>query len=368
METGYILTKTTQRLNEILKNLSDLIPLSLDGSAYLEINFETIREKNPTILVLSDELDREDIFQLTESIKSDRSIDSIGIVLWVNRFDNLDWYHLLEKNLIEGWIAENEPKIVQLFFLRHILDYVKIQRDLAKVQINNDFLQSEISFYERKRIYREGLEQKERSRDLVNFMHFVRTYLTGIKGGFDLVLKERIGTEEKKVAMDLVLRNIHNIEDYINQQDFTIKEEKRAKTIQPIIIKLRPLLINLEKQIVYEARKRNITVYNDFPQNDHSILAKNADTEILIDSLLTCSLKAIKENSIVKFGARLLNSAHMVEIYLKTNKDTIDAEILKDELSKQVEAMQILNDKESKLELFEETNHFGLRFYLPRLS
>jgi hypothetical protein len=368
METGYILTKSSVMLKEITDSLRTFPLLNFEGSSYIDVSYDFIREKNPYLVVLSEELSREDIESIAEKIKTDRVSDYIAVVLFSKNFNPSKWKVILEKNRIDGWIDDNDSEMVTSFTLHQICALVKIYRDFNKLRINNDYLQSEISYYDRKRMYKEGLEQKERTKDLINFMHFVRTYLTGIKGGVDLVLKENIGGEERNIATALVLRNIHKIEDYINQQDFTVKEEKKSKTVQPIILKLRPFILNLEKQLVYEGRKKSLTIFSDFPQSDHSVLAKTPDTEILIDSLLTSCLKAIKPGSMVRLGVKLLNSANMVEFSLKANKEAIDLDQLKAEISGQYDAMQILNDKDSKLELFDDTSNFGVRFYLPRLS
>jgi hypothetical protein len=355
-------------LKEITDSLKSFTSINFEGSAYVEIGYDFIREKNPFMIILSEELSRGDIDQLTEKIKTNKVAEYIGILLYVRNFNVAKWSLLLEKHRIDGWIEANDPETIQQFTIKQVFNLVKVHRELTKFQINNDYLQSEISYYDRKRVYKEGLEQKERAKDLINFMHFVRTYLTGIKGGVDLVLKENIGGEERKIATALVLRNIHKIEDYINQQDFTVKEEKKYKIAQPIILKLRPLILNLEKQLVFEGRKNSLTIFSDFPQSDHSILAKTVDTEILIDSLLKSCLNAIKAGSIVKFSVKLLSSASMIEFSLKASKEAIDISKLKAEVTAQFDALQILNDKDSKLELFDDTTYFGIRFYLPRLS
>ena len=368
METGYILTKTSQMLKEIMDSLISFPLLHFSGSAYSEISYEFIREKNPYLVILSEELSREEIDTLTEKIKMDRDGNYIGVVLHSRNFNSTKWVTLLDNRRIDAWFDETNSSTVVNFTLHHVYETVKTNRELAKYRINNDYLQSEISYYDRKRMYKEGLEQKERVKVFIDFMHFVRTYLTGIKGGVDLVLKDNIGAEEKKIATSLVLRNIKKIEDYVNQQDFTVKEEKKAKTVQPIILKLRPLLHNLEKLLIYEGRKKSLSLFSDIPQTDHSILAKTPDTEILIDELLKSCLNAVKPGSVVKFGIKLLNSANMVEFYLKATKDSVNVEILKQEVSSQSDALQVLSDKDSKLELFDDTNHIGVRFYLPRLS
>jgi hypothetical protein len=368
METGYILTKSSVMLKEIMESLKLTSCFAFEGSSYMDVSYDFIREKNPYLVVLSEELSREDIEGLAEKIKTDRVSEFIAVVLHTRSFNATKWRILLEKNRIDAWIDANESELINSYKLQKIFDQVKLHRSTMQLRINNDYLQSEISYYDRKRMYKEGLEQKERTKELINFMHFVRTYLTGIKGGMDLVLKENIGVEEKKLATSLVLRNIHKIEDYINQQDFTVKEEKKAKTIQPIILKLRPFILNLEKQLTYEGRKKSLTIFTDFPQSDHSVLAKTPDTEILIDSLLTSCLNAVKSGSIIKLGVKLLSSASIIEFSLKANKEAVDIEQLKTEISGQYDALQILNDKDSKLELFDDTTYFGVRFYLPRLS
>jgi hypothetical protein len=368
METGYILTKTSHMLKEITDSLKSFLLIEFEGSSYMEVSYEFIREKNPYILILSEELSMEEIEEMTEKIKTDRVADFIGIVLFVRNFNPSLWTDLLENRRIDAWIERTSSEKVNNFLLYQICDLVKIHRELTKYQINNDYLQSEISYYDRKRLYKEGLEHKERTKELIDFMHFVRTYLTGIKGGMDLILRENMGEEERKIATSLVLRNIHKIEDYINQEDFTVKEEKKSKIVQPIILKLRPLILNLEKQLIYEGRKQSISIFSDFPQSDHSILAKTPDLEILIDSLLKSCLNAVKPGSIVKLGARLLTSSNMIEFSLKSTKEAVDIERLKKEISSQYDALQILNDKDSKLELFDDTSYFGVRFYIPRLS
>jgi hypothetical protein len=368
METGYILAKTNHMVKEISDSLAFFPLIYFDGSAYMEITIDVLREKNPYMVVLSEELSEQEIEAITESIRSDKTSDYIAIILYVHTFTAAKWNHLLEKNRIDAWYDDSSPDSVKSFTLYRVYDQVKMCRELTKFQINNDYLQSEISFYDRKRMYKEGLEQKERIKDLINFMHFVRTYLTGIKGGVDLVLNEHIGSEEKKIATSLVLRNIHKIEEYINQQDFTVKEEKRSKTIQPIILKLRSLILNLDKQLVFKGREKNISVFSDFPQSDHSVLAKTPDLEILISSLLVSCLQAIKPGSTVKFIIKLLSSANMVEFSIRSSKESVDMDLLKTVITAQGDVLQILNDKDSKLELFDDAGHFGIRFYLPRLS
>lgn len=368
METGYILTKTSQMLKEIMDSLLSFPSLHFSGSAYSEISYDFIREKDPYLVILSEELSREEIETLTEKIKMDRVGNYIGIVLHSRAFNPTKWVSLLDSRRIDAWFDETNASTVVNFILHQVCDMVKANRELTKFRINNDYLQSEISYYDRKRMYKEGLEQKERVKEFIDFMHFVRTYLTGIKGGVDLIFKENIGQEEKKIATSLVLRNIKKIEDYVNQQDFTVKEEKKSKAVQPVILKLRPLLLNLEKLLIFEGRKKSLSLFSEIPKTDHSILAKAPDTEILIDELLKSCLNAIKPGSIVKFGIKLLNSANMVEFFLKTDKDSIDVAMLRQEVSNQGDAVQVLSDKDSKLELFDDTHHIGIHFYLPRLS
>jgi len=348
--------------------MSTISSAHFEGSLFMEVSFELIREKNPYFVILSEDLPRESITTIVEKIKTDRFMDFMAVILISHDFDPVQWQGLIEKRWLDGWIDISEPEISKKFRMNRLYDLVKAQRDLAKMRINNEFLQSEISYYDRKRIYKEGLEQKERTKDLINFMHFVRTYLTGIKGGIDLIFKEQIGEEEKKLATTLVLRNIHKIEEYINEQDFTVKEEKKSKVVQPIILKLRPLLLNIEKQLIYEGRKNSISIFSEFPENDHSILAKTPDMEIIVDSLYKGFLSLVKAGSVVRIGAKLLSSASMIEFYFKVNKDSIDRESMISEINNQKDAVQFLNDKESKFELFEESNLLGMRFYLPRLA
>ncbi len=212
-----------------------------ESITHLEQAHQMIREKKPSLVFLCEDLMVDQMNSLHQSIKNDSLIPYLPLVYICKKWDpkNSDW--ILKGKLIDDWIALDQSISERLFRLNHQILFSSLRKELQQMKIDFDYVSAELVYFVRSNQKEKQKKDKERLVEMIDIMHYLRTFLTGIKGGASLLNHPDTTTDQRENALALIMKNIKKMDDYINENDLTVKNEYRKKP--PIkIVKINHIL------------------------------------------------------------------------------------------------------------------------------
>lgn len=327
-----------------------------------------LREKPASVIFISEDFPKEQFNQLIQAIRHDPLLEFISVLVLVESWTSEKMHKWLHKSMLDGWIDLNADPAIKQLQLKNGIQKTYLLKRQQKLTLDNQYIQSELSYYERKRKFQEQKAIQQRKEEAVELMHIVRTHLTIVKDGIQIVLNEEMNEEQKETAINLIFRNIRKIEEYVNEHENLIQEAQNEITQQFKIIPIQSLMTTLEKRLLYEARKRNISLMMEPKESIHSVLLKSEDLELMLMDLFQETLSLVKSGSFVYMTAYPLLSANTVEIKWVTDSANIDPIAFSKTLEEHFQTIQWLDDKESKFEKILNADQTGFRFTLLRLT
>ena len=157
------------------------------------------------------------------------------------------------------------------------------------------------------------------------------------------------------------------MDEYVNKNDLTVKNEFRKKP--PIkIISLEHLIEAISPKIYLAAQKKKVTVIFEKIEQSYSVLLRNPEILPATRTALVNFINASSPGSSVEIGLEPLFSANLLRVYAKNISNKVDRILLHHLLDEGYEWVDILNDAESKFELFSDSLFTGIQFYIPRLD
>jgi len=354
-------------LNIVKENLDSIPNISIEGIVKTSFDADLLRNINPDLFVISDDLSLDDILSIAGIIRKDRIIEHLPIlfVSLVTDSSKLEW--LFEHRLIDEYLMLNislQEKIVKINLLIRLKT---LSEKINNVQIENEYLKSEMSNIGRKKLYLDKKKNIEDKTYLIDLMHYIRTYLTGIKEGFKILTGEDISLKTRKTVIDLVRGNITKFEELVNDKDLTVNEEKKQKIIGGVI-QIKKIFEDLSKRTQFEGRKKSISVFFELPDRDYSVLSKSDDLEFAVETLVNCFINTTKIGSVVKVAVIPQTSSSLIEISVRSGKDSIQLDEFRKNIEMYPEIIQSLSSSSERLSFFEDADFSGVKFYIPRLS
>jgi hypothetical protein len=276
----------------------------------------------------------------------------------------------LYKPILDGWIDLHADQAIQQLQLKNGIQRTYSMKKLQKLTLDSQYIQNELALYDRKRKYYEQKTIREKREEAIELMHMVRTHLTVVKDGVQILLNEGINKEQKATAITLIRRNIQKIEEYVNEQELQIQKLQNQNEIskQFKIMPIQNLMKKLEKKLQYEASQRNISLIMEPRESKHSILLKSEDLEFMLMDLFQAALMLVKPGSLVYLTAYPLLSANTIELKWVTELASMEQTALFQLLEEHMQTVHWLDDKESKFEKILNADQIGFRFTLLRLT
>lgn len=368
MDSSYLFTSERVIAEKIISMIQAFSDIQINSFQDVKTGLISLREKPVSVIFVSEEFPRELFNQLILAIRQDPLLEYISLYLLVEIWNQEKVKKWFAKPLIDGWIELQAEVPIKQFQLKSALQKTYSLKRLQKITMDNQFIQNELSYYERKRKYEEQKANRERTEEVNKLMHMVRTHLTVIKDGLQILVSENVSHDQKDTAVNLVSRNIWKIESYIQEHDRPLQEAQTNTTSPFKIIPIQTFINSLESKLMYEARKRNISLYIEPKESTHSVLLKTEDLELMMMDLFQAALQLVKDGGIVYMTAYPLLSANTIEMKWLTEVDNIEQEDFNHLLQAHFQTIQWLDDKESKFEKIWNADQAGFRFTLLRLT
>ncbi|MDD4663344.1 MAG: hypothetical protein PHD83_01605 [Caldisericia bacterium] len=327
-----------------------------------------LRQKSASIIFFSEDFPKEQFNQFIHELRHDPMLEYISVFLLMESWTQEKIKKWLHKSMLDGWIELQADTAIKQIQLKNGIQKTYSQKRLQKLLLDNQFVQSELYFFERKRKYLDQKANHKRKKEAAELMHIVRTYLTVVKDGIQIVLNEEVSDEQKETAVNLIFRNIRKIEEYVNDHENQIQEEQKEITQQFKIIPIQSLIATLEKSLLYEAREKNISLIIEPKESIHSIILKSEDLELMLIELFQAILSLVKPGSVVYLTAHPLLSANTIEMKWITDIANMEPSTFSKTLEDHFQTIEWLDDKESKFEKILNADQIGFRFTLVRLT
>lgn len=327
-----------------------------------------LRQKNASIIFFSEDFPKEQFNQFMHELRHDPMLEHISVFLLIESWTPEKITKWLHKSMLDGWIELQADTAIKQIQLKNGIQKTYSQKRLQKLMLDNQFIQNELYFFERKRKYLDQKANYKRKKEAAELMHIVRTHLTVVKDGFQIVLNEAMSDEQKETAVNLIFRNIRKIEEYINDHESQLQEEQKEITQQFKIIPMQSLIATLEKSLLYEAREKDISLIIEPKKSIHSVILKSEDLELMLIELFQATLSLVKPGSVVYLTAHPLLSANTVEMKWVTNITNMEPTAFSKMLEDHFQTIEWLDDKESKFEKILNADQIGFRFTLVRLT
>ncbi len=366
MNSIYILSNSEDIISSIKESLSPLSELRIEGITSLKLGLDIINSMAPDILILGGDLSFDEIERVSREIRGNKRVENIPIVFSMNNPDASKIDLLFKGKLVDDCLILRSTIPEKRFRIEKLIELKKLREELEKYKSEALYLQSEIATYERKRYYLDRKSNKENKEALINLMHKIRTYLTGIKGGVEILLNNKLSEKENEDIVALIRRNISELEEFINSEDLTTREEK--KSLQPTVIQFKGIFDDVAKRAQLEARKNSISLFLKPLDKDYSVLANAEDLEFGLESILKGLIYSAKTGSIIRGEVKPQNAGNLLEISLKIKKDSLVREKFEEYIELHNEALKFLPQQNNKLEISEDFNNLTIRLYLLRLS
>jgi len=368
MDSAYLFTSAT----DIARQLTDAIHIFSDIEIIPYQDWKrgllALREKPASIIFVSEEFPKEAFNQFVQAIRHDPLLEYISVFVLVEAWDSETINKWLYKSSLDGWIDLSTDLTMKQIQLKNGIQKTYLLKRQQKLMLDNQYIQSELSYYERKRKFQEQKAIQERKEEAEELMHIVRTHLTIVKDGIQIILNENMNEEQKDTAINLIFRNIKKIEAFVNEHENLIQQDQNEITQPFKIIPIQSLMNTLEKRLLYEAKKGNISLMIEPKESIHSVLLKAEDLELMLMDLFQAALSLVKSGSVVFMTAYPLLSANTVEMKWVTDSANIDPIAFSKMLEDHFQTIQWLDDKESKFEKILNADQTGFRFTLLRLT
>jgi signal transduction histidine kinase len=367
MDTIFIVANSETIVNDVVDSFKIIADVYFESSTQPSYAFDQIRDKKPQLLFLGDDLSMEDMSELQKQVKNDSLIKHIPLIFVCRDWDahKMDW--MLKGKLIDDWLSLNKTISERLFKLEQHLTISHLRQEMHKLRMDYDYVSSELVYFVRNEEKEKRKLDKDQLLVLIDIMHYLRTYLTGIKGGASILASSESNEEQKMEALQLIQKNAKKMDDYLNEQDLTVSNENKKKPLIKII-KLKQILEAIVPKISLSAQKKNIHLKFEKSDQNSSVLLHHAGIMPAIRSALESFVNASFPGSSVEIGLEPLFSANLVRVYAKNLSNRVDRVLFQHLLDEGYEWLNALNDAESKFELYSDSLFTGIQFYLPRLD
>ncbi len=354
-------------VKDIMESFKIIADIHFDHTLRLEIALDFIREKQPELVFFAEDLSMEEMVDIQKKIRKDSLVQHIPIIFLCQAWNpqKMDW--MIRGKLVDDWIPLNFTISERLFRLNKHLEHSAFQKELHRLKMEYDYVSAELVYFIRSEQKEQRKVDKAQLVEIIDIMHYVRTFLTGIKGGASIFFGPESSDEQKKEAMKIIQKNIEKMDDYINKNDLTVKNEFRKKP--PIkIIPLEQLIEAISPKIYLAAQKKKVTVIFEKSDQSYSVLLRNPEIMPATRTALVNFVNASSPGSSIEIGLEPLFSANLLRVYAKNISNRVDRTLLHHLLDEGYEWVDILNDAESKFELFSDSLYTGIQFYIPRLD
>lgn len=366
MNNIYVLSNSENIISDIKESLLPIGNIRVEGNNSLEIGLDIINNIIPDILILGEDLNFDDIRRVSRAIKTNKRIDNIPLVFCMNKPDASKIDSLFKEKLVDDCLILSSTVSEKRFEIERLIELKRLREELNKNNSELLYLQSEIATYERKRHYLDKKVKEENSEVVANMMHKIRTYLTSIKGGVEILLNNNLEEKDKENMKNIIRKNISNFEEFMNSEDLTRKEEK--KSTQPTIAQLKIIYDNVLKRAQFNARNNSVFIFLKPLEKDYSVLANIDDLEFGFESILNGLIYSAKTGSVIKSEVEPQNMRNLLAISFKLKKSSFVRERFESYIQSHYEALKFLPQQNNKLEISEDTDNLTIRFYLLRLS
>jgi len=368
MDSSFLFTSDQAVADRIIPMVQAFSDIQINTCLDLKSGLISLRDKPASIVFVSEEYPRELFNQLILALRQDPVLEYISLYLLVERWNEEMVQKWFAKPPIYGWIDLMADLPMKQFQLKNALQKTYSLKRLQKLTLDNQYIQNELSYYDRKRKYETEKANLQKQAELKELMHLVRSVLTFIKDGLHILVNEEVSDDEKDTTVNLMFRNIWKIETFMKAHDHQWGEAETKKNSPFTIIPIQSLITSLESKLMYEARKRNISLYIEPKESTHSVLLKTEDLEFMIMDLFQAALLLVKDGGVVYMTAYPLLSANTIEMKWLTDVDNIDHDAFTKLLQTHFQTIQWLDDKESKFERIWNADQAGFRFTLLRLT
>lgn len=368
MDSAYLFTFEETNANYLIGYLHIFTDIEIIAFQDWKKGLVALRQKPASLIFFSEDFPKEQFNQFIHELRHDPLLEYISVILLIESWDPEKIKKWLHKSMLDGWIELQADTAIKQMQLKNGIQKTYSLKRLQKFTMDNQFIQSELYFFERKRKYQDQKANHKRKEEAVELMHIVRTHLTVVKDGIQIVLNEKMSDEQKETAVNLIFRNIKKIEEYVNDHENLIQEEQNEITQQFKIIPIQSLITTLEKRLLYEARNRNISLKIEPKESIHSVLLKSEDLELMLIELFQAALSLVKPGSIVYLTAHPLLSANTIEMKWITDIANMEPRAFTKMLEDHFQTIEWLDDKESKFEKILNADQIGFRFTLLRLT
>jgi len=370
MDSAYLFTSETDAAENLIALIRGFTDIEINSFQDWKQGLLALRERPGSIIFVSETLPKDQFHPLVQAIRLDPMLEYISVYVLVESWTSEKINKWLYKPILDGWIDLHADQAIQQLQLKNGIQRTYSMKKLQKLTLDSQYIQNELALYDRKRKYYEQKTIREKREEAIELMHMVRTHLTVVKDGVQILLNEGINKEQKATAITLIRRNIQKIEEYVNEQELQIQKLQNQNEIskQFKIMPIQNLMKKLEKKLQYEASQRNISLIMEPRESKHSILLKSEDLEFMLMDLFQAALMLVKPGSLVYLTAYPLLSANTIELKWVTELASMEQTALFQLLEEHMQTVHWLDDKESKFEKILNADQIGFRFTLLRLT
>lgn len=364
--TIYILTNSKNVLDSIKESLEPISFIKVIGEGTLGQCLDLIDKSLPDIILLGEDLNLDEITQIRGEFNKNKKLENIPIVYSINTPDASKVDLLFKNNLVDDYFSLNNNLSEKEFRIAKLLELRKLREKIENFRIENLYYQSELANFERRRFYLDKNKEKDNKESLINIMHKIRTYLTGIKEGIELLLGNKVDGEDRENVINLIKRNITEFEEFINTEDLTLKEEK--KTNEPKVTQFKSIFDEVSKRAILEARKKSISIFLVPLKQDFSVISDANDLEFGLENIIQGIISSTKSGSVIKGEVKPQNEGNLLEVSFTISSDSINRNGFEKFIEHQSESIDFLLSQKNKLEILKLEQNIIIRFYLLRLS
>ena len=364
--TIYILTNSKNVLDSIKESLEPIPFVKVIGEGTLGQGLDLIDKSPPDIILLGEDLNVDEITQIRGEFNKNKKLENIPVVYSLNTSDASKVDLLFKNNLVDDYFPLNYNLSERELRIAKLLELKKLKEEIGNLRIENLYYQSELANFERRRFYFDKKKNEENKESLINVMHKIRTFLTGIKGGVELLLDNEVKGEDREKIIALIKRNITEFEEFINAEDLTLKEEK--KNNEPKVTQFKSIFDDISKRAQIEARKKSISLFLTPLKQDFSVLSDANDLEFGLESIMQGIIHSTKSGSIIKGDVKPQNAGNLLEVSFQISNDSINRSVFEDYIEHHPEAIDFLLAQKNKLKILEFEQNIIIRFQLLRLS
>jgi nitrogen-specific signal transduction histidine kinase len=274
---------------------------------------------------------------------------------------------LLNGKYIDFWMELSSSFAEKKFVIERALEKQNSKTLFYKCNMQNEYLQSVLSNYERKNRYQQRVNEDNKIMKLTEIMHTIRTLLTGIEGRALLLANDGLSQEEKAKSAKILISNMNSLKDFLDQEDAFLDERKVYQSkIQ--ISTISKIITRIQKKISFEAEQKGVVLETKINNPKQSIVGRGEDFIYVIESIISDYIRIIQPNSILYLFVRPMESAPLVEFVLETDLENLSKDTLLAAFSKGNTSRRILDSIGAQFEFSQGKHRQGIKFYLPRLG